>query len=252
MQEINNTPIGHELIHFSTIGSTNDFASELVSKSRPIEGTVVSADFQSKGRGQYGRKWESSASENITLSVIMCPSFLDIKDQFYLNMAVSLSIVDLIAAYASLIPKVKWPNDVYVSKEKISGILIQNFLHGQVIQYSVFGIGINVNQRVFPTDVPNPTSLTVLTDQEFVLKEVREDLFQFLQIRYDQLKNDKKMIRRDYMDHLLGLQTPGKFKIGDELVEGTIQDIDHVGRLIISIDGTEKSFVHGALSQLIG
>ena len=252
MQEINNTPIGHELIHFSTIGSTNDFASELVSKSRPIEGTVVSADFQSKGRGQYGRKWESSASENITLSVIMCPSFLDIKDQFYLNMAVSLSIVDLIAAYASLIPKVKWPNDVYVSKEKISGILIQNFLHGQVIQYSVFGIGINVNQRVFPTDVPNPTSLTVLTDQEFVLKEVREDLFQFLQIRYDQLKNDKKMIRRDYMDHLLGLHTPGKFKIGDELVEGTIQDIDHVGRLIISIDGTEKAFVHGAVSQLIG
>ena len=85
--------------HFDELPSTNDHALELIAlahkgtaKSKPPEGTVVRADTQTAGRGQYGSRWLTQGGQNLTLSVILYPIWLEISAQFYLSMAVALAL----------------------------------------------------------------------------------------------------------------------------------------------------------------
>lgn len=86
--------VGKVYLRFDELPSTNDRAAELLAKSKPPEGTVVRADSQSAGRGQFGSRWESAAGQNLTLSVILYPNWLEAQQQFYLSMAVALGVKD--------------------------------------------------------------------------------------------------------------------------------------------------------------
>ena len=131
MRNKNTLFIGKVFQHFASLESTNQYAVDLISKSKPIEGTVISTFNQTKGRGQIGSTWESAIGKNITLSVILYPSFLPIQKQFYLNQIVALAVKDLLQAYTSKVVQVKWPNDVYIHEHKTAGILIQNSVSGK-------------------------------------------------------------------------------------------------------------------------
>ncbi|HRI60574.1 MAG TPA: hypothetical protein PK228_12640, partial [Saprospiraceae bacterium] len=86
--------IGKVYHRFDELPSTNDWAAELLAKSKPPEGTAVRADSQSAGRGQYGSRWESAAGKNLTISIILYPRWLEVSAQFYLSMAVALGVQD--------------------------------------------------------------------------------------------------------------------------------------------------------------
>ncbi|MBK9336717.1 MAG: biotin--[acetyl-CoA-carboxylase] ligase [Lewinellaceae bacterium] len=126
--------IGKVYHRFDALPSTNDYARELLAKSKPPEGTVLRAASQSAGRGQYGSRWLSAAGQNLTLSIILYPKWLQVAEQFRLSEAVALAVRDTVVAAlphasgAGVL--IKWPNDVYLSDRKIAGILIQNALNG--------------------------------------------------------------------------------------------------------------------------
>lgn len=120
----------------------------------------LSPNGQSRGRGQRGNSWSSSAGANLTFSVVLCPGFLETAQQFYLSKAVSLAVCDTVESFG-VRPQVKWPNDIYIDGRKVAGILIENDLAGNFLSRSVVGIGINVNQTEFDPALPNPTSLAV-------------------------------------------------------------------------------------------
>jgi BirA family biotin operon repressor/biotin-[acetyl-CoA-carboxylase] ligase len=173
--KVNNTFFtGKFLIHLPSIDSTNNYAKEYIAKSSPIDGTVILADEQYAGRGQTGNVWLSEPNKNLTFSLIYHTSFLLATEQFYLNMAVSLGIWSTVSNQLSTV-KIKWPNDIYVNHQKIAGILIENTISGMYLKYSVIGIGLNVNQDTFPTDVP-ATSLKCLTGQELDRQSVLNKL----------------------------------------------------------------------------
>lgn len=120
--------------------------------------TVWAAEFQTAGRGQRGNSWESAKGENLTFSILFKPeNFLSIR-QFELSQVVALGVVDYLAA-KGIEAKIKWPNDIYVEDRKICGILIENVLSGATLSVCIAGIGVNLNQTVFRSDAPNPTSL---------------------------------------------------------------------------------------------
>ena len=155
--------IGNNHIRLNRVNSTNKYAVEMIAKSKPIEGTVISASFQYEGRGQIGRFWESEAEKNITCSTILRPDFLEASDQFQLNIAISLALHDFISHFLdNKDVKIKWPNDIYVGDKKIAGILLQNSLIGKKVNSTIVGTGININQTEFSGDVPNPTSSPTL------------------------------------------------------------------------------------------
>jgi BirA family transcriptional regulator, biotin operon repressor / biotin---[acetyl-CoA-carboxylase] ligase len=228
--------IGKIVYHFESLPSTNVFAQELVSKSKPPEGTAISASFQTAGRGQIGSQWESSAHENIIVSIILYPSFLEATQQFELNRAVALAVRDTLQAYLSAPVMIKWPNDIYVNDKKICGILIQNTLQGNFIQNSIVGIGINVNQQHFSDQAAKATSLLLETNNSIDLVPLQESLCQNIEFYYLQLKSNKfAALHEKYLSHLYKYNIWSNYKHteGHYVFKGKIIGVSKAGLLEI-------------------
>jgi BirA family biotin operon repressor/biotin-[acetyl-CoA-carboxylase] ligase len=206
-----------------------------LSKNNPCEGTVITTENQVEGRGQIGSKWESEAGKNIILSIILRPNFLPAREQFLLNQAITLGVVNFIQYYITTGVKIKWPNDIYVHKKKVAGILIQNQLSGSRIQSSVIGIGLNINQVVFLSDAPNPTSFKLLTAHEFQIEQLIPELCRSIEQRYLQLKQGKHAIlQNDYLKNLFQYQQTASYQKPNETTfQGRIIGISPFGKLKI-------------------
>lgn len=238
--------IGNNHIRLNRVNSTNKYATDMIAKSKPIEGTVISASFQYEGRGQIGRFWESEAGMNITCSTILRPTFLEASQQFLLNMAVSLAVYDFVDHFLDTdLVKIKWPNDIYVADQKIAGILIQNTLIGKTINTSIIGTGINVNQIHFSEDIPNPTSIATENGVTSSLDKLMPWLFRFLTKRYLQLKTGQyDKMKLEYHDLLYRKDEWAEFMDSDENKWlGKITGVDDYGRLLmVDESSAEKVF----------
>lgn len=227
------------------MASTNAYTHTLLSKIKPVEGTVISTFHQTDGRGQIGSKWESAPDKNISLSLVLYPNFLAAKDQFQLNIFVSLAVFDFVKNCLPDLPvSIKWPNDIYVGDKKIAGILIQNSLINTQIHSTVAGIGININQTAFVTNPPNPTSLKLESCQVFNLEALIVSLCEFLEQRYLQLKAGKIVpLKQAYLHQLYRFGIPANYQRNSgETFEGTITGIDEIGRLKMEVEGRPEVF----------
>ena len=232
---------GKKVIYMPTCHSTNEVALKMTGNSAPLEGTVVITDYQTAGKGQRGNCWQSARGENLTLSVILKPTFITPSCQFFLNMAVSLAVR---ATVLDFVPQakctVKWPNDVFIGRRKVAGILIENTVRKNHIEWSVAGVGLNVNQKDF--GVLNATSLGKETQQIIQLSDAFARFIYHLESFYLQLKAGKTTaIRQQYIQYLLGYNTPMRWRSEYEF-KGEIIDIDNSGLLSIMVNGQVKRF----------
>lgn len=229
-----NLNLYQRLKRFDILASTNDFAVDLAKSDKPDEGTVIMADFQTKGKGQKYTTWISDKGSNLTLSILLYPSFLDPAKNFYLSMALSLGIVDMLQTY-NISASIKWPNDIFTNTGKIAGILIENAIQKNKIKYSVLGLGLNVNQEIFPEDIQNPTSmkteLKTASDRETVLKKLLESVEHRLKKLYHL---DLKMIKAQYEQKMLFRNQLKRYYTDDEVFSGTIKGVNDAGQLLIA------------------
>ncbi len=231
-------------MYFPKLDSTNQFATEYLSKNNPSEGTVISTHCQDKGRGQIGSQWESEPDKNISLSVILYPNFVEIQQQFLLSQTISLGVFDFIRKHLGQNIKVKWPNDIYVKDKKVAGTLIQNTLTANKFQSSVVGIGININQQTFLSDAPNPTSFKMETGKDFDLDEMTKDLCWAVEKRYLQLRaQQKQIIQQDYLNNLYRFMEDGLFQRPDGTIfNGKIIGVTEQGKLRLVHNKGEELF----------
>ncbi len=236
--------VGKVHLHFPELDSTNRYALDLISKSNPSEGTVISTDNQAQGRGQIGSIWESTPEKNLTLSIILYPHFLLPRQQFYLNQAISLGVYDFFARFIPDGLKIKWSNDLYVKDRKIAGILIQNSISSHKIKASVVGLGLNVNQRIFGDNLPNPTSLSLETQKDYLLKDLLLTLFSCIEKRYLQLKKGSKdLLDKDYLQKLYRYQEKASYQRPDgSIFYGEIIGLDPNGKLKIVHEQGQEVF----------
>lgn len=238
--------MGKVFLNFDTLPSTNEYALDLLSKNKPSEGTVISTPHQTAGRGQYGSRWNSEGGKAITLSVIFRPVFLNISQQFDLNIAVALAVHDLIRKNAPDVDlHIKWPNDIYIGNKKLGGILIQNAISNKKIASSVVGIGLNINQLEFSPELPNPTSLLLSTERKYDCDTLIQDLCTNLEARYLQLKAGKiEDLKNDYYQTLYNFKIPAKYERADgQQFTGVITGISPEGRLCVQNErGVEEVF----------
>jgi len=231
--------IGQNLIHLSSVDSTNSYAIDLLKSNKPPEGTLIYTFDQKKGRGQRGNEWLSQANMSMALSLILYPSFLRAESQFLLTKIVSLAVADLMTecfakSAKTLDIRIKWPNDIYLNNKKIAGILIENSLKESFIQSSVVGVGINVNQENFSDDLKNATSLKIALNKEFDLKRLIEKLCEFVEARYLQLKTNKHdIINEDYLNCLYLLNEWHVFKTHEKKINCKIIGVSAIGKLLI-------------------
>jgi BirA family biotin operon repressor/biotin-[acetyl-CoA-carboxylase] ligase len=234
--------IGQKLIEFPSVASTNTYAAELLQRGDIEEGTVIFAHNQTNGRGQRGNKWEAEPDKNLILSVILKPTFISVSFQFELNKAVSLAVCDLINAFLAKdkkpLLKIKWPNDIYMGNKKIGGILIENIVKGYQLAYSVIGIGLNINQEVFPDFLLNPVSLTQITHIKYNLIELREQLCIHLENRYLQLKSNLSNISENYLKMLFRFNERALYFYQGGKINARIIGVTNYGKLILeTLDG---------------
>jgi len=245
--------VGKVCIELASTASTNSHAQGLLSKSKPFEGTAIFAYKQQAGRGQYGARWVGEAGKNIAVSVILYPKFLSPHRQFRLNQAVALAVAGFVSEHTSAPVKIKWPNDIYIRERKVSGILIENTISERAIMASVVGVGVNVNQVAFPSALPNPTSLHLVTGQFFDIKMLLGELFQALEQRYFQLKAHRyATLQRDYHQQLYGRNEKRLFRSKEGVFEGTITGTDELGRLLIEQREGVKSYAFKEVEHLPG
>jgi BirA family biotin operon repressor/biotin-[acetyl-CoA-carboxylase] ligase len=209
-----------------------------LSNSEPLpEGTVILAEEQFAGRGQVNNSWISEPRKNLTFSVLLCPNFLDPEKQFFLNKSISIAINDTLTKIIGQGVKIKWPNDVYFQDKKLGGVLIENILRGRVWSHSIIGIGINVNQEIFPTAIKNVTSLKKILHRDYEINEILDDLCSSIERYYLQLRANKlQAIDQQYLQCLYKLDEAQLFKINGEVTEGKITGIDQSGLLRILIN----------------
>lgn len=238
--------IGSKIKYFDSLPSTNTFLSELLKQEKPQEGLIVSAGFQSGGRGQAGNSWESEACKNLIMSVLIYPTTISPEDQFLISMVISLGICDFLDQKTAG-SKIKWPNDIYVNDDKIAGILIESSIMGNAIEYCIAGIGLNINQENFRSNAPNPVSLCQITGKMYDLTDLLKELSLSLDIRYKQLlAEDYRIIADEYMRRLFRLKEWHKYSDSSGKFEGRIISVREDGKVSIEkrISGIVSEYLY--------
>lgn len=236
MKRIN---LGRPLVQLQTVDSTNHYASRYMRQGPVTEGTVILAEHQTSGRGQGGSQWVSEKGSNLLFSIILKPDFLPAYKQFYLSMSVATGIHHYISGLG-IHAVIKWPNDLFIRGKKVAGILIENTILAKYLNTSVIGIGLNVNQRIFPDDIPGPTSLSLETGASFDLSESLKELLICLESPLNNLYQGKfAMVRSAYLNHLWLLNTPSVFTDRSGTFKGRIVDVADTGELLVAVNQGE-------------
>ena len=235
-----------EIIHIETVGSTNTQILNIIEEGKCVEGVVVSADEQIAGRGHAENIWESEKGKNLTFSLALRPVFIEPANQFLITKIISVAIYNLLGLYIkSNVLSIKWPNDIYVDEKKIAGILIQNMIRGNTIDYSVVGIGLNLNQEIFISDTPNAVSMKIISKKTFCLNEILKLLLLEIQHQYVSSVSFSglEQLDKDYCKNLFRLNEWHEFKENNKQFTGKISGIGEYGRLKIKlVDGTMRQF----------
>jgi BirA family biotin operon repressor/biotin-[acetyl-CoA-carboxylase] ligase len=174
--------LGEPLIELSTIDSTNIYAMAQIKQGLAKSGSCFRADFQTHGKGQHGRVWESTQGQNLLCTYILELKQLDASinwsptHQMGFSAAIALGIRAFFDAFSHGETKIKRPNDIYWRDRKAGGILIENILRGSEWTWSVIGIGLNINQTHFSPTAPNPVSLKQITGRDWEIRSLQDAL----------------------------------------------------------------------------
>ena len=257
----------HDIMWFKSLDSTNEEARRHISDIDNL--SVLSALEQTDGRGQRGNTWTSNAGENLMFSIVLKSPVLMAEDHFALNEIAALSVADFLSTYG-IKAEIKWPNDIYVGEKKICGILIENSFRGKTISSSIIGIGLNINQRNFNVNLPNPTSMVLCrpdlnchsvspecnsdssqyhsdssqchserSEESFDIRTCLEefmDIFTSYYNRYLAAEGDFSSLRQQYLKHLWRLDIPAEYLDYTSLPSG---HLDAPVNICTDFDGTD-------------
>lgn len=225
------------IIKLDATDSTNSYLRKLYNESGVIDYTVVSAKFQTKGRGQMGTLWNSESSKNLTISVFKDVSALFIEHPFYISIATSLAIIRTLQSFSIPRLSVKWPNDILSEDKKVCGILIENVIKQNSLKASIIGVGLNVNQTTFQ-NLPKASSLKLLSGNNFNLDEVLFTVIKFLKYYFMLLRNEEyDIVKNEYESYLFRKNKPSTFRNAEgSLFTGIIKNISEAGSLQILLE----------------
>lgn len=254
-------------IHLQSTDSTNNYLKNYVPEQEE-DITLVTADFQTAGRGQRGNSWESEDGKNVVYSLLIHPRMVKPSQIFSISEVAALSVCKalnecLLTASASREQtgeslkeggfKVKWPNDIYFADKKIAGILIETDLMGKSIENAIIGVGINVNQQRFLSDAPNPVSLYQIVGQEFERTAVLNLIIKHFTALYAQLQEGGLAELHEHFKSRL-YRRDGFYPYSDEngRFDAQIVDIEPTGHIILQdTAGQQRRYAFKEVTFLI-
>ena len=238
-------PIGQDLRIFKTVNSTNAVLAASVPEGAP-HGSAVIADEQSAGKGRLGRSWSSPPGLNLYTSILLRPDRLPSGGFPLLVYLAGVAVARSVIERASLAPLLKWPNDVWVNRRKLCGILCESIPDHQG-RAVVMGIGLNVNAGCgdFPPELKSvATSLKIETGKRFNRCEIIAALYKKIDILYTSFQRDPAEIIKLWKHFASVPRVRYVIETDDgDVLEGKAVDLDEEGALVLQAE-------NGALSRI--
>jgi BirA family biotin operon repressor/biotin-[acetyl-CoA-carboxylase] ligase len=234
--------IGRRVLYYPSVTSTNEIAKQKA-RQGAIEGTIIVTGEQTGGRGRLKRAWLTPEG-NIALSIILYPDIFFLPS---LIMLASLAVVNSIEEATGLKSQIKWPNDVLINGKKVCGILVESDVQRNVVNYSVIGIGININLRLvdFPEIQLTATSLL----NELGREVPRLSLVQHLLVEIERLYltvSNRGSVYEEWRDKLVTLGKSVRITAGETVYEGVAESVARDGSLLLrGMDGRLTRIVAG-------
>jgi BirA family transcriptional regulator, biotin operon repressor / biotin---[acetyl-CoA-carboxylase] ligase len=238
---LNTLVIGKDKIIYRHIAeSTQNLAISLAEKDPNSDGTVIIAEQQTSGRGRVNRNWLSPKG-GIWLSVILRPMVPTSKITV-LPFAAALAVCDSIKKVTSLNPKLRWPNDIMIEGKKVAGILIDISMEGERINYTVVGIGINVNvdSSTISSNLERHIKVTSLSDElghKTSILGLTKEILERLEYYHVQLKNDAPHVIIEQWKRSSDIfNRKVEVMHNNWTVEGVAVDVHNDGSLLVRTD----------------
>jgi BirA family biotin operon repressor/biotin-[acetyl-CoA-carboxylase] ligase len=238
------------IVFHEILDSTNRLAKELGTKGAP-EGTLVLCEEQTAGRGRMGRRWLSPRHANLLFSVLLRPKIPPDK-VFLLTMILALAAIDAIGELYALKAMIKWPNDLYVGRKKLGGILTEFSTWNKTVEYVVLGLGLNANWR--PADEEGmlyaATSILVETGGEVSREDLLVGILEKLEPYYRKMSSGRlEGFYKRWNEESMLVNKRVEIRSTGERICGKALRIDPHGALIILDDqGQERKIVYGDVS----
>lgn len=226
-----------KVIKLDAIDSTNEFLKGLSSKQQLENFTVVTAENQTKGKGQMGSVWDSEVGKNLTMSVFVKDSLSDVNQIFKLNIGVALAVIEALETFNIPNLMIKWPNDIMSYNFKIAGILIENSIKSDGTVHSIVGLGLNVNQINFE-NLQKASSLAVICDAQFDKEKIRDEVVEKIKQNIAIVNGgDTTSLWLEYTNRLFKKGIPMPFKDNsNQNFMGIIQGVSAYGKLQILLE----------------
>jgi BirA family transcriptional regulator, biotin operon repressor / biotin---[acetyl-CoA-carboxylase] ligase len=248
--------IGTPFVELQSVDSTNNYAREQIHAGMAQHGQAIFAHEQWAGKGQRGRHWVSEKGQNMAVSILLQPKSLAISRQFELSAAIALAVHQSLAVYIPEDLTIKWPNDLYWQDRKAGGILIENLLSshdqtGSSWNWAIAGIGININQTQFPSDLPNPVSLKQITGKDRDPVQLAKELCKQVDKYYQELlESGPGNIFSQYNRYLYKQGQKVKLKKDNRVFEALIKGVNAKGQLEVE-HGISETFDFGTIEWVV-
>jgi BirA family biotin operon repressor/biotin-[acetyl-CoA-carboxylase] ligase len=231
--------------------STNNYATQQIREGLALHGNAWFTSHQTDGKGQRGKRWESENGKNLAISIALQHSNQLNDSHFVFNMFIANTCASFFEGLLGQEISIKWPNDLFINDRKAGGILIENVIRGKVWQWSVVGIGLNLNQTSFSPSAGRPLSLTQLTgkyyDPELTAREVHSYLMTSLP---NFLNANVEAVLNAYNNRLYRKQEMVSFKKADEVFLGKILGVNAQGFLMVETGGVQNTIQFGEVEWL--
>jgi BirA family transcriptional regulator, biotin operon repressor / biotin---[acetyl-CoA-carboxylase] ligase len=234
-----------------SVESTNNYAMQQVHAGLAKNGQAWFAHQQWGGKGQRGKIWESAAGENIILSIAILSNKAFSAKPFHISALVACECRKWFAEIAGASTKIKWPNDIYWGDNKAGGILIENIFKGKAWEWTIIGIGININQMLFDEAIANPTSLKIITGETYNPVELAKGIHVTLLNALDNVVPASLHDKLDYYNkYLYKKNEQVALKKDNAIFKTNIQGVNEYGQLLTE-DVIDRTFEFGEVSWVM-
>ncbi|HEX7869814.1 MAG TPA: biotin--[acetyl-CoA-carboxylase] ligase [Chryseobacterium sp.] len=235
-----------DLFYRDECSSTNDEISQVL--LYPKSNFIGLFTFnQTKGRGQYGNTWTSTAEQNLAYTLAVKTSCIQHSD-FMFNYYTAITVQNFLANLTEKIVKIKWPNDIIVQNKKVVGILIEKKKTNQE-NYFIIGTGINILQEKFD-EISNAGSLLTQTGERFNLNKIAESLHEFLVEKLNNIPSESEILDQ-FNSNLFRKDEISVFELNEKRQNGIIKNADENGNIWIELEESGlKSFYHKEIKLL--
>ncbi len=213
------------IFEFEVLDSTQDKAFELLKSNDEV---IVIAHKMLKGRGRYGNKWISDVG-----GLYMSIGFRNRDVEFSKKLLIisSIAVLDTLESYY-INAKIKIPNDIYFEDKKLCGILLE--IKNEDV---VLGIGLNVNQSFFPSDI-KATSMFLIKNRIFSIREVAQKIYNNLKVL---INSDFKLVLENYNNLVRGSFV--EFKYNEKLIRGKVLKINENFEIVLDSGNFEMFYI---------